>query len=51
MSTIFDMIERGWDNFLARPSGHFGFRFIFQPGMAAGAAASVPHPIRRAIDI
>ena len=35
MSTIFDMIERGWDNFLARPSGHFSFRFIFQPAMAA----------------
>jgi hypothetical protein len=35
MSTIFDMIERGWDNFLARPNGSFGFRFIFQPAMAA----------------
>jgi hypothetical protein len=29
------MIERGWDNFLARPSGSFGFRFIVQPAMAA----------------
>jgi hypothetical protein len=35
MSTIFDMIERGWENFLARPNGSFGFRFILQPTMAA----------------
>jgi hypothetical protein len=34
MSTVFDMIERGWENFLARPSGSFGFRFILQPTMA-----------------
>jgi hypothetical protein len=35
MSTVFDMIQRGWDNFLARPSGSFSFRFIVQPAMAA----------------
>jgi hypothetical protein len=35
MSTVFDMVERGWDNFLARPSGSFSFRFIVQPAMAA----------------
>jgi hypothetical protein len=29
------MIERGWDNFLARPSGSLNFRFIIQPTMAA----------------
>jgi hypothetical protein len=35
MSTVFDMIQRGWDNFLARPNGSFSFRFIVQPAMAA----------------
>jgi hypothetical protein len=35
MSTVFDMIQRGWDNFLARPHGSFSFRFIVQPAMAA----------------
>jgi hypothetical protein len=35
MSTVFDMIQRGWDNFLARPYGSFSFRFIVQPAMAA----------------
>jgi hypothetical protein len=35
MSTIFDMVQRGWDNFLARPNGNFSFRFIVQPAMAA----------------
>jgi hypothetical protein len=34
MEAIFDMIVRGWDNFLARPSGSFSFRFILQPTMA-----------------
>jgi hypothetical protein len=34
MSIVFDMISRGWENFLARPSGSFGFRFILQPTMA-----------------
>jgi hypothetical protein len=28
------MIERGWDNFLARPSGSLNFRFIIRPTMA-----------------
>jgi hypothetical protein len=35
MSTVFDMVERGWDNFLARPSGSLSFRFVLQPTMAA----------------
>jgi len=35
MSTIFGMIERGWENFLARPNGHLSLRFILQPAMAA----------------
>jgi hypothetical protein len=29
------MIERGWDNFLARPNGSLSFRFVLQPTMAA----------------
>jgi hypothetical protein len=29
------MIERGWEDFLARPSGSLSFRFIMQPTMAA----------------
>ena len=35
MSTVLDMIERGWDSFLARPSGSLNFRFIIQPTMAS----------------
>lgn len=35
MSTILDMVSRGWANFLARPNGHLSFRFILQPCMAA----------------
>ena len=35
MSTVVDMIERGWDNFLARPNGSLSLRFILQPSMAA----------------
>jgi hypothetical protein len=34
MSVVFDMISRGWDNFLDRPSGALNLRFIFQPTMA-----------------
>lgn len=29
-----DAIERGWENFIARPSGPMNFRFIMQPLMA-----------------
>jgi hypothetical protein len=29
------MIERGWDNFLARPTGSLSLRFLIQPTMAA----------------
>jgi len=35
MSTVTDMIVRGWANFLARPQGAFNFRFILQPTIAA----------------
>ena len=35
VSTVLDMIERGWDNFLARPNGHLSLRFVLQPTMAA----------------
>jgi hypothetical protein len=35
VSTVVDMIERGWDNFLARPNGSLSLRFILQPTMAA----------------
>jgi hypothetical protein len=35
VSAVLDMIERGWGNFLARPSGSLNFRFVIQPTMAA----------------
>ena len=35
MSTLTDMITRGWENFLARPQGSLNFRFILQPTIAA----------------
>jgi hypothetical protein len=35
MSTVSDMIVRGWANFLARPQGALSFRFILQPTIAA----------------
>jgi hypothetical protein len=34
MSAVVDMIGRGWDNILARPSGMLSMRFIFQPTVA-----------------
>lgn len=34
VGTVLDMVVRGWDNFLARPSGSLNFRFIVQPTMA-----------------
>ena len=34
MSTVLDMIGRGWDNFLARPKGSLNLRFIVQPTIA-----------------
>jgi hypothetical protein len=34
MSTVLDMVNRGWENFLARPSGSLNLRFILQPTMA-----------------
>ena len=36
---ITDMIARGWDNFLARPTGSLNFRFILQPAIATIIAA------------
>jgi hypothetical protein len=38
LSTVVDMIERGWDNFLARPSGPLNIRFLIQPTVAAAMA-------------
>jgi hypothetical protein len=35
MSALLEMILRGWDNFLARPSGSLNLRFFVQPTMAA----------------
>src|SRR5580765_5664687 len=35
MSVVEEAIRRGWENFLARPGGHFGLRFYIQPGMAS----------------
>ena len=35
MSMMTDMIARGWDNFLARPSGMLNLRFIIQPALAS----------------
>ena len=35
ISTLTDMIARGWENFLARPQGTLNFRFILQPTIAA----------------
>ena len=34
MSALLEMIGRGWDNFLARPSGPMNLRFYVQPTMA-----------------
>ena len=34
VSTVLDMIGRGWDNFLARPKGSLNLRFIVQPTIA-----------------
>lgn len=41
MSTIIDMIARGWENFLARPEGPVNFRFIIQPVLASIIAIRV----------
>src|SRR5437762_991975 len=35
MSMITDMIARGWENFLARPTGSLNLRFILQPTIAS----------------
>jgi hypothetical protein len=35
MSVLVEMIGRGWDNFLARPSGSLSLRFYVQPTMAS----------------
>ena len=35
MSVLLEMIGRGWDNFLARPSGSLSLRFYVQPTMAS----------------
>ena len=35
MSVLIEMIGRGWENFLARPSGSLSLRFYIQPTMAS----------------
>jgi hypothetical protein len=35
MSIITEAIARGWENFLARPTGSLNFRFIIQPAIAS----------------
>lgn len=40
MSIVFDMIGRGWDNFLARPQGSLNLRFFVQPTIAGLLALS-----------
>jgi len=35
MTTITDMIARGWQNFVARPQGPLNLRFIIQPTLAS----------------
>ncbi len=35
MSFVSEMVVRGWENFLARPSGSLNLRFIVQPTIAA----------------
>ena len=34
MSMIIDMVARGWDNFVARPTGSLNLRFVIQPTIA-----------------
>ena len=34
MSMIIDMIARGWDNFVTRPTGSLNLRFVIQPTIA-----------------
>ena len=35
MSILLEMIDRGWENFLARPNGSLSLRFYIQPTMAS----------------
>src|SRR6266571_1855860 len=35
MTTITDMVARGWENFVARPRGPLNLRFIIQPTLAS----------------
>src|SRR3979490_469212 len=35
MSMITDAVARGWENFLARPTGSLNLRFILQPTIAS----------------
>jgi hypothetical protein len=38
MAVLADMVARGWDNFLARPTGRMNLRFILQPAVASALA-------------
>ena len=35
---MWDVLARGWENFLARPEGPFSLRFVIQPVVAVGIA-------------
>src|SRR5947199_1238824 len=35
MTTMTDMVARGWENFVARPRGPLNLRFIIQPTLAS----------------
>ena len=35
MTTMTDMVARGWENFVARPKGPLNLRFIIQPTLAS----------------
>ena len=35
---MWDVLARGWENFLARPEGPFSLRFVIQPVIAVGIA-------------
>ena len=35
MSIITEAVARGWENFLARPTGSLNLRFIVQPTIAS----------------
>src|SRR5204862_2221456 len=53
ISVLTNMIARGWENFLARPTGSLNLRFILQPTIASCLAlrAGINAPGRAALPI